>query len=473
MASPQSRSNHSKTNNRSGVHSSPGMISIPRVDFISQIITKINNLTNELPNDLSAVEPYYIVPLVEIRNELDQAKNLQDPFYTDGNLRQDWERFTIQRDLYKGQYFSNELRRYGFSIISNAALKFYEIWRRYLPLDGKFGLKAFFNAELPGAGLAAWLKYTEKYARDRNWLASSLMFSADNTALGDNYKLFANNREKWLMDSDVPAEKRNERSRQLPGGAYNGDMSVAENVLYLESVVGPQSEFGGVELYSHDAGIGVDQAANGDLEFNKQEELNFHIHLGCLLAGMLTLLPGGMMVGKLYTTFQSQTINVLLILMDSFDTVEEIKLTTSRPNNSEIYVVCRGFKSLAPVFRNIMLNRLRNPRAGDVPLFPLTDNMRPAVADMILFAQKVYLRQAEIIKSNVKLFATDAENIRRVIGPLKHSAQTNWLYENIQGYVPLQNNNSFTNQKSYGRSHQSSHQRLHQRSYRGNASKPF
>jgi hypothetical protein len=71
-------------------------------------------------------------------------------------------------------------------------------------------------------------------------------------------------------------------------------MTRLENVRHLEAAFVDSK----ADLYSSD--LGVSAAA----DFNNQEGLNAHPHLGQDLAGLLTLRPGGHFVVKHYTFFE-------------------------------------------------------------------------------------------------------------------------------------------------------------------------
>ena len=66
-------------------------------------------------------------------------------------------------------------------------------------------------------------------------------------------------------------------------------------------------------------------------------------NMGQILAGLLTLKKGGNLVTKQYTYFNSLNISIYAILTNLFEEVYICKPITSRPPNSETYVVCKGF----------------------------------------------------------------------------------------------------------------------------------
>jgi hypothetical protein len=230
-----------------------------------------------------------------------------------------------------------------------------------------------------------------------DWRASSLAPSGENKnsveALGDYYGIYENNRDKWLMTIGDDTERGN-----------TGDSTVVENILDFAARVGPKSEIGGVDLYSHDAGIDVSTDASGGLGFNNQELANAKVHLGCALAGLLTLRPGGTFIAKQYTMFESFTWNLILIYAELFEEFYICKPLTSRAYNSEIYLVGKGYKGIPDGTSEILLARLRD--FNTTPLINSDDlnQLRTQLSSLQRFARIVFGQQTASLNENVELF---------------------------------------------------------------------
>ena len=108
--------------------------------------------------------------------------------------------------------------------------------------------------------------------------------------------------------------------------------------LYNEAVVnGFAKRVGEVDLVTADGGFEAKDENNKEVE-----------HLKLFLAETLTafkvLKKGGSFILKIYDIFTKPTLELLFLLSSTFKSVEIKKPVSSRPANSERYVVCHGFK---------------------------------------------------------------------------------------------------------------------------------
>lgn len=366
----------------------------------------------ESGRDLSAAggssgnSPYTLCEFDHLRSRLNEAKSKLDIYYLTSTERSGTDHPSTTRiaaqwyelqniiDIYK-PLRKRVARDYNAQVVTNAWLKYYEIYIQYdlIPAGGDSVFHAFFNAELPGAALCAFNHYMKTKRRGEfDWRASSLApaVSGKTTkeALGDIYGLYSGNRDKWLMDINAHAGKwRND-----------GDATKIENLRDWATRIGPNSDFGGVDLYSHDAGI------DASADFNRQELANARIHLGCALAGFMTLRVGGSMVAKQYTYFEGLTWNLILIYSTLFDQFYLCKPLTSRPYNSEIYLVGKGFRGLPAATESLLTDKLVNFDTS--PLIPsdVIGSGGEALQELKQFARTLTTQQINFIEENIYLF---------------------------------------------------------------------
>lgn len=234
-------------------------------------------------------------------------------------------------------------RVFSGQLVSNAWLKMYELAYRFdLASFATAGvLRLFCNAELPGAFVSALNHYCCNASATRSvgikWCASSLYPQdlgeghAATKALKDQYGLLRAYRRAWIMDG--PGDPWGDGAKQM-----DGDLVSPENVATM--AVRARSLLGEIDLYTSDAGLDVGE------DFNRREELNLRIHFGQALAGLLSLRDGGAAVLKMYTFFLPFTRSVIAVLASRFESFDVCKPQTSRPANSEIYLVGRGFHGI-------------------------------------------------------------------------------------------------------------------------------
>ncbi len=179
---------------------------------------------------------------------------------------------------------------------------------------------ALFNCELPGGFICATNHYLMSKDLHLEWLASSLHPLADNTALDDSFGLMAKYPERWLMTS-----KQNS----------NGDMTRLSCIRYLVEETKKKIPRIKRKLDLYVADGGMDIADN----YNKQECIHQALVLGELLTCMQTLVIGGNAVIKMYAFCTDFMRSLVACASKSFEQCYISKPLTSRPINSEVYLI--------------------------------------------------------------------------------------------------------------------------------------
>ncbi len=366
--------------------------------------------TNSQPHE--APPGYALYDLMRAKDTLNAEKSKLDVFYdlskTDTTVARQVLEFHNIIDVYKPLRFTIE-EKFNAKPVTNAWLKYWEIYSQYDLIPQKAQCTAFFNAELPGAALCALNHYmkTMRPTVDFDWRASSLAPRGmnDPDALGDTYGLYAKNLSKWLMNDH-----------------NNGDATSMSNLRDFAARVGPDSPFGGVDLYSHDAGIDVSN------DFNNQELANAKIHLGCALAGFMTLKVGGAFIAKQYTYFETVTWNLILVYATMFEEFYLCKPLTSRPYNSEIYLIGKGFKGMPDAVANMLSTRLQE--FHDAPLLPRDMLDGQTLDPMLRFARVMFGQQSSILSENIVLlnkYRTALGTLRKGLDAFKKDRAAHWF----------------------------------------------
>jgi len=132
-------------------------------------------------------------------------------------------------------------------------------------------------------------------------------------------------------------------NQEAPNNTFNacygpentGDIFKHENLLSFEHDVNSGTDGLGLALLMGDGGFSVEG------EENLQEIHMKQLVLCQFLAGLMNIRQGGIFVCKLFDCFTPFTVGLLYCLYRSFADFAIIKPVTSRPANSERYVVCR------------------------------------------------------------------------------------------------------------------------------------
>lgn len=365
-------------------------------EFLEFLISKPDNaILSDVPVSIDPSSEDATI-FQDLKKDLNEAKDLLDPLSEGDNT--DFYKFMRTIDIFIPMKRKIEALSNAYPM-SNAWIKYWELFKRMgliKPTQGVY--RAFFNAELPGSSLCAFvhLMKTEYPDTPFDWYASSIS-AEDSDRLGDDYGLYARNSDKWLMT--IPPKE----------GQNDGDSTKLANLLDCEARLGPNSPVGGMSFYSHDAGINVDiDASTGKPGYNHQEALNAKIHLGCALAGFMTLKNGGNFIAKQYTFFEPFTWHLILIYSSLFDEFWVCKPQTSRPYNSEIYLVGKGFRGLDERTRKILIDRLENFNMDGF----LTGTS--LCTEMLKSASFIFKRQAELLRAYSDMYKSLVSRYGRI-----------------------------------------------------------
>lgn len=265
-------------------------------------------------------------------------------------------------------------KHFNLQIVTNATLKLYEILEQFPFIRKNTNtFNVFCNAELPGGFIVAINHYikTKHPIVEFDWIANSYL--SDNT-LSDIYEIYKKNKNKWLMNDTM-----------------NGDITSVDNIMYIKDTV--KSIFRkGIDLYTSDIGIDVSS------DYNSQEEQTLLLNYCQVLCGLLTLRTKGCMVTKQFTYFTSFNTSLLILLSSLFKQVYITKPATSRPFNSEIYVVCIDYIGMSDNMSNYLLSRVTNVQ----PNVPLVLYQTPSYLQLI--AHIIYSQQIEEIEKLISMY---------------------------------------------------------------------
>jgi 23S rRNA U2552 (ribose-2'-O)-methylase RlmE/FtsJ len=126
------------------------------------------------------------------------------------------------------------------------------------------------------------------------------------------------------------------------GDDGTGDVTNSDNIRSFAELVHAQTEGRGVDLLTGDGGASVE----GDE--NDQETLLKQLVLAQCLTALMTVAEGGDFVCKLFDSYTPFTVGLLFIMYRCFSSFALVKPFSSRPANSERYLVCLGLRERAP-----------------------------------------------------------------------------------------------------------------------------
>jgi cap1 methyltransferase len=174
----------------------------------------------------------------------------------------------------------------------------------------------------------------------KKWHAKGFGFTLKDPADGSDFKLDAFTSPCETFDPHYGV------------GGYNGDGDITrpDNQSEFRNYVIENTEGKGVHFVMADGGISVEG------EENKQELLLKQLVL-CQYATSLSILrPGGSCVVKIFDMFTLFSIGLFYLLYRCFHRIALFKPVTSRPANSERYVLCQGLRAGSESVADYMYN---------------------------------------------------------------------------------------------------------------------
>lgn len=114
-----------------------------------------------------------------------------------------------------------------------------------------------------------------------------------------------------------------------------GNLLNKQNLLYIYKLY-----HNSIDFVTGDGGFDFSD------DFNKQEEISLNLIFSQILYAICIQKKGGHFVLKLFDTFTCLSLDLLYLLNYLYEDVYFIKPHTSRPGNSEKYIVCKNFLML-------------------------------------------------------------------------------------------------------------------------------
>lgn len=353
---------------------------------------KINPLSLDINHISILLTPYingnnYIInpnKKMELKYRLAKAKENIDIFVDNKRDKEEYyAKITNVLDQFS-DYRKRLKRELGTKYITNAFLKCWEMIQEFnlIPYNKPDNYTVFCNAEFPGAFIFAIHQYINTYTSNKKykWFGNSLWPGDDKKGniLGDEFNLYRKYPDNWLM---------NGLSKERDGNVLNPKMN---DYIY-------EKLHNKVDLYTSDIGIGLDVS-----NFNLQEEVEANLNLGQVLAALLTLKKGGHMICKMFLFFTPFNISLLSLLNELFEEFYISKPITSRPANSEIYIIGKKYKGYRQDVIDNLKYELYNWDSQSVN--HVIYEVKEEFYSRILYASyEIYQRQINFINLNVAI----------------------------------------------------------------------
>ncbi|XP_045614518.2 cap-specific mRNA (nucleoside-2'-O-)-methyltransferase 2 isoform X1 [Procambarus clarkii] len=341
------------------------------------------------------------------------------------------------------QKVSYAIRRHAQpEMVTQAWLKFYEIVNAYpiIPPDAETGSQedssdtvqqhhsatldeevVQFNSvhlcEAPGAFILALNHYLalNRSSLKWQWLGNTLNPYYEGTSLD---QCIAEDRfiyltlKKWSFGKD-----------------NTGDLMVRDN---LDSIVQDAQCLGPVHLVTADGSF--DCQANPA----EQEKMTHPLHLCEVVGAMCLLAPGGSLVVKKFTLFESETLSLVYLLCCVFERVHLYKPGTSKQGNSEVYAIAINYCGKDNCSEH--LNKLLEVYGPDIrpeSMFAQEDIPEDFMQQMRQCANMFMCFQVSTIERNLMLFQSMPEWEKQYNELLKNKATAFFFEQNYCVPIPV------------------------------------
>lgn len=338
----------------------------------------------------------FIGEMSSMRTTLNQVKDRLEENYDEKKYRQ------VLRQLDRVDFLRGLLeKKYKASHVTKAWMKMYEILSNFelIPRDGT--VTTLHLCEAPGCFIQAFDYYIKHWRRTvyYNWKAQTLTRDG---ALPDQYGLIKGNADRWIKSYD------------------DGDISSVRNILLYQKLVE-------ADIVTSDVGIPIETMKyRGESGYNHQEELLLKLHLAQVTAGLHTLKSGGSLIVKTFTFFEKASIGLLYLLTQCFDQVNLTKPVASRPSNSEVYLVCTGYRKVSDETLKYLRDLMNSDVQPESCLFEVPSEFIQQCVNLQRILVESQTQALEYIIKAYQSFLRDKDSIKTEL-TTNRKYQSEWL----------------------------------------------
>jgi 23S rRNA U2552 (ribose-2'-O)-methylase RlmE/FtsJ len=248
-----------------------------------------------------------------------------------------WDKAKKLGNDYELIYLPNKKNKYdsiaSYQPLSRSYFKLWEIIYDFELLNDSYNYTILCLAEGPGGFIEAINNYRKKQNKI-------------DTITGITLK---------SINKDIPGWKKsnkflcaNKHIKITYGSDNTGNLYNLNNIIYLKN------NHNNIDFITADGGFDFSN------DFNNQEELSYRIIFCEIVTALATQKEGGTFVCKIFDSYTFITIKFLYLLYNFYEEVYITKPYTSRPANSEKYIVCKKFKTISECYLNLLFSYIKN-----------------------------------------------------------------------------------------------------------------
>jgi 23S rRNA U2552 (ribose-2'-O)-methylase RlmE/FtsJ len=269
-------------------------------------------------------------------------------FIDNKTIQSKWNRLKLFTNLFELISYNNTIHNISslidYTPLSRAYFKFQEIIIEHDLVDNsRKSIRYAGLAEGPGGFVECFINHRRSCFQDTYDHIYCITLKSGTTGLNGSSR---NATPEWNKIQKLLSERKRTKANVVLsyGKDGTGDLYNLENILHFRDKV--LNDGGQVDIVSGDGGL--DYSVN----FNFQEQLSFHLIFCEVVSAFTVLKSGGCFVLKIFDINTSNTLQMLFLLSNYFEKMVITKPYTSRPANSEKYLVCKGFTGISQEYLN-------------------------------------------------------------------------------------------------------------------------
>jgi 23S rRNA U2552 (ribose-2'-O)-methylase RlmE/FtsJ len=268
--------------------------------------------------NMSETPEYY--NLINLNDAIHKELVIQKNNITGYHKSKKWDKYKKISNEYELIFTSTQ----GFPSIAKKvpiSRSYFKLWEILIDLSDEMGIekhdtiKACFLADAPGGFVEAFINYR---GRKRD----------------DIYGISLQSHDKVVPQWRLPYDFQHQHNIKL----YHGENG-SGNLYEIKTIHDFVNRVGRSTCQFITADGGFDFSS----DFNNQEEMSLQLIVSEIYTALLLQQTNGTFILKMYDLNNIHTIKLLYILNNFYKDMYFIKPLTSRPANSEKYVVCTGF----------------------------------------------------------------------------------------------------------------------------------
>ena len=288
--------------------------------YLNILVNKSNNL------DYKYINFHEFQSLQEFKNKIFDSK--------------DWDKVKKFSNEYELIHIPNKRNKSDsialYQPLSRSYFKMIEIIDEYKLFDlniSKF--KSAHLAEGPGGFMEAIYNTSHKYGFNYYQYYGITLYSSNKDIPG------------WCKANDFI---NNDKNINICYGKDNtGNLYKSENIKTFYEKVGK----GTCDIVTGDGGFDF------SLDFNKQEILSYRLILCEIITALYVQKIGGKFICKTFDLYTVSTLKLIFFIACFYDEVNIYKPLTSRPANSEKYIIAKGFRGIDYKYLDEILNIIK------------------------------------------------------------------------------------------------------------------